>query len=75
MEEERRAGGVILADLPPGSHEVRRQRKYSLSLTFQGFRIQVLSPGTSCREIVRRLQAWLAACNLVRIPLARSVRS
>lgn len=35
-----------------------RQRFYPLRLTFWAFLSQVLSPGSSCREIVRKVQAW-----------------
>ena len=38
----------------PGS----RQRLFSVQVTFWAFAAQVLSPGTACREIVRRVQAW-----------------
>jgi Transposase DDE domain len=37
-----------------------RQRTYPLPLTFWAFLSQVLSPGSSCREIVRKVQAWYA---------------
>jgi hypothetical protein len=37
-----------------------RQRAYPLNLTFWAFLSQVLSPGASCREIVRKVQAWYA---------------
>jgi hypothetical protein len=37
-----------------------RQRLYPLSLTFWAFLSQVLSPGSACREIVRKVQAWYA---------------
>jgi hypothetical protein len=37
-----------------------RKRLYPLSLTFWAFLSQVLSPGSSCREIVRKVQAWYA---------------
>src|SRR5260221_854649 len=37
-----------------------RQRTYPLHLTFWAFLSQVLSPGSSCREIVRKVQAWYA---------------
>jgi IS5 family transposase len=37
-----------------------RQRLYPLELTFWAFLSQVLSPGSSCREIVRKVQAWYA---------------
>jgi len=55
-------GGLIpeslLAPAEKGDHS--RQREYSHSLTFWAFLSQVLSPGCSCREIVRRVQAWFA---------------
>jgi hypothetical protein len=35
-----------------------RQRTYPMTLTFWAFLSQVLSPGCSCREIVRKVQAW-----------------
>src|SRR5664279_1317641 len=37
-----------------------RQRTYPLPLTFWAFLRQVLSPGSSCREVVRKVQAWYA---------------
>ena len=37
-----------------------RQRLYPLPLTFWAFLSQVLSPGSSCREVVRKVQAWYA---------------
>jgi hypothetical protein len=37
-----------------------RQRTYPLPLTFWAFLSQVLSPGASCREVVRKVQAWYA---------------
>ena len=37
-----------------------RKRLYPLELTFWAFLRQVLSPGSSCREIVRKVQAWSA---------------
>jgi len=37
-----------------------RQRSYPLDLTFWAFLSQVLNPGSSCREIVRKVQAWYA---------------
>ena len=35
-----------------------RKRTYPLSLTFWAFLSQVLSPGSACREIVRKVQSW-----------------
>lgn len=35
-----------------------RQRLFSTQVTFWAFVAQVLSPGTACREIVRRVEAW-----------------
>jgi hypothetical protein len=37
-----------------------RQRAYPLPLTFLAFLSQVLSPGSSGREVVRKVQAWYA---------------
>jgi len=37
-----------------------RQRTYPLPLTFWAFLSQVLSPGSSCREVVGKVQAWYA---------------
>ena len=37
-----------------------RRRTYPLPLTFWAFLSQVLSPGSSCREVVRKVQAWYA---------------
>jgi hypothetical protein len=37
-----------------------RQRTYPLPLTFWAFLSQVLSPGSSCREVVRKVQAGYA---------------
>ena len=37
-----------------------RMRIYSLPVTFWAFLAQVLSPGSSCREIVHKVQAWCA---------------
>ena len=37
-----------------------RQRLYPLPLTFWAFLSQVLSPGSACREVVRKVQAWYA---------------
>lgn len=41
-----------------------RRRSYSLSVTFWAFLSQVMSPGSPCREIVRKVQAWHAARQL-----------
>ena len=37
-----------------------RQRLSPLPLTFWAFLSQVLSPGSACREVVRKVQAWYA---------------
>jgi hypothetical protein len=47
---------ALLAPAETGAHS--RQRQYSLAIVFWAFLSQVLSPGCSCREIVRRVQAW-----------------
>ena len=35
-----------------------RQRKFSLHVTFWAFLAQTLAPSTSCRDILRKIQAW-----------------
>ncbi len=50
---------TLLGPLPRGPHS--RKRLYPLSISFWAFLAQVLSPGCSCREIVRRVQAWYAS--------------
>lgn len=40
-----------------------RERLYPLTLTFWAFLSQVLSPGSACREVVRKIQAWYAPQN------------
>jgi IS4 transposase len=37
-----------------------RQRVYSLCVTFWTFLWQIFNPGSSCREAVRKVMAWLA---------------
>ena len=37
-----------------------RERTYPVSLTFWAFLSQVLNPGSPCREVVRKVQAWYA---------------
>src|SRR3981081_3416137 len=37
-----------------------RQRRFSPLLTFWAFLSQVISPNSSCREAVRKVQAWWA---------------
>ena len=49
---------TVLAPAATGMNS--RQRAYPLPLTFWAFLSQVLSPGSSCREIVRKVQAWYA---------------
>lgn len=49
---------AVLAPTARGMNS--RQRAYPLSLTFWAFLSQVLSPGSSCREVVRKVQAWYA---------------
>jgi len=51
--------------LEPTTHGLNsRQRSYSLSVTFWAFLAQVMSPGSPCREIVRKVQAWHATRRL-----------
>ena len=35
-----------------------RERLFSTQVTFWAFAAQILSPGTACREIVRRVEVW-----------------
>src|SRR5882762_5299301 len=35
-----------------------RERVFTPQVTFWAFVAQILSPGSSCREIVRRVEAW-----------------
>jgi len=50
---------------PTDSGDHSRSRIFNLSVIFWAFLAQVLSPATSCREIVRRVQAWhVAICPL-----------
>ena len=49
---------VLLAPTARGVNS--RKRLYPLRLTFWAFLSQVWSPGSSCREIVRKVQAWYA---------------
>ncbi len=35
-----------------------RRRSYPTSITFWAFLSQVLNPGASCREVVRKVQVW-----------------
>lgn len=37
-----------------------RERSFPVSLTFWAFLSQVLNPGSPCREVVRKVQAWYA---------------
>lgn len=49
------------AMLAPSANGVNsRERLYPQSLTFWAFLSQVLSPGSACREVVRKIQAWYA---------------
>ena len=43
---------------PSAKGDNSRQRLYPLTLTFWAFLSQVLSPGSACREVVRKVQAW-----------------
>ena len=50
--------GALLSPTDKGVNS--RQRLYPLTLTFWAFLSQVLSPGSACREVVRKVQAWYA---------------
>jgi len=46
----------LLAPAEKGTNS--RERLFSTQVTFWAFAAQILSPGTACREIVRRVEAW-----------------
>lgn len=46
-----------------------RVRVYSLNVTFWGFLFQILTPGTACREVVRKVQSF---CSEEELPLPSS---
>ncbi|MFM8764081.1 MAG: IS4 family transposase [Spartobacteria bacterium] len=48
---------------PPAKGHLSRRRQYSLPVVFWAFLAQILTPNTSCREIVRRVQAWRAGAD------------
>jgi hypothetical protein len=48
---------------PTANGSGSRQRLFSIQTTFWAFLAQVLNPQSSCREALRKLQAWQAACN------------
>ena len=53
--------GFLVPDtllLRSSSGENSRQRRFTTHVTFWAFLTQTLSPQTSCREIVRKVQAW-----------------
>lgn len=51
--------------LEPTTHGTNsRRRSYPMSVTFWAFLTQVMSPGSPCREIVRKVQAWHATRQL-----------
>lgn len=57
---------ILPADLlaPAASGDNSRQRLYSLRGTFWGFLWQMLHPATSCREVVRQIQALFCSAGL-----------
>ena len=57
---------ILPADLlaPAESGDNSRQRLYSLRGTFWGFLWQMLHPATSCREVVRQIQALFCGAGL-----------
>jgi len=52
----------LLAQAPSGANS--RQRLYALRGTFWGFLWQMLHPATSCREVVRQMQALFCGADL-----------
>jgi len=53
-------GGLIDERLlePASQKAGSRRRKLPLDVTFWAFVSQVMSPGSSCRDAVRRIEAW-----------------
>lgn len=49
-----------------------RERVFTPRVTFWAFVAQVLSPGTPCREIVRRVQAWWSAIERKEVRLSKN---
>jgi hypothetical protein len=53
--------------LKPDAHGAHsRRRLFPQSLTFRAFLSQILSPSSSCRETLRKVQAWYTARRLLR---------
>jgi hypothetical protein len=53
--------GHLLPEALLAAHESgvnSRERIFSKQVTFWAFAAQILSPGTACREMVRRVEAW-----------------
>lgn len=48
---------------PAAKGDLSRRRQYSLPVLFWAFLALILTPNTSCREIVRRVQAWRAGAD------------
>lgn len=61
---------TILSQADEGPNS--RQRQFTLRRTFWGFLSQALNPGTSCRELVRQLQALLGLTSQKQIDAANS---
>ena len=49
-----------------------RERTFTAQVTFWAFVAQILSPGSSCREIVRRVEAWWRQTARGRVRLSAS---
>jgi hypothetical protein len=61
VEQVVRGFRAVVAGRAAGSHHQGDQQSPAhLSITFWAFLSQVLSPGSSCREVVRKVQAWYA---------------
>src|SRR5208282_566211 len=55
--------------LDPGDKGTNsRRRSLPPQVTFWAFVAQALSPKTSCREVVRRVEAWWRWVNCARLP-------
>lgn len=54
---------------PKGTKENSRQRIYTQNVTFWAFLFQVLSPDSSCRKVVRKIQGY---CSSRKLPMPSS---
>ena len=75
LGELREAFGAMIPDAflsPAEAGENSRERIYTPLITFWAFMAQVLSPHVSCREAVRKVQAWRGLAQVIEISKATS---